>query len=283
MEAGLSRVKLAAVLGELGQYRAAVSLCEAALRADLTAPVRALALDTWLGAVVHIGLRAGRAEALEELGGLFAVAAAFRRVQALHLDGHLHAALLELSWLEQELALDPAMEAGVAAALGERGELSLLLGDGAAALAAFEEASSMLARLERHSLRFRADAGRLRALVASGVAVHPGTLAEGMAWAKNREIPMLFADLVIAAADAHPDIAALEAVVHLTSESTLRRGRALLALAKVHPNAEALRQDALVALATSRPWRARAQLALGMPEAQAELTAMAQEPVGTSP
>ncbi|MBN2798460.1 MAG: hypothetical protein JXX28_04870 [Deltaproteobacteria bacterium] len=259
--AAMPRIKLAATLGELGQYRAGCALCEEALQHPLTEDQRALALDTWLGARVNLGEKWGTEGALAELAALSPIAGAFRQVQRDHLDGALERALDALDALIDTLSQTAGMEAGVAGATGERGEVLLLLGDAVEAEEAFSYAAETLTALGRPSLTWRAEAGRARAQLATGARPLTTSLEEGLAYAQRRELPMLEADLLLVLAEVGGGTGGLERVIALCGESALRRGRAhLLLTQRGRPGHSAA---ALSGLSSSRTWYARAMLADG--------------------
>jgi tetratricopeptide (TPR) repeat protein len=256
-EAALLRVHLAGVCAELGEADEALALLALAL--DAAGPeVRPLVLDTRVGVVLgHRPKALARpdVDALEALGGAAAVAGRFRRGQLARLDGDLARARSLQQQVAAGLSGQAAAAAGAAAAQMELAELDLLQGRAVAALATLEQARRDHEGAGRRGLALRAEAARVRAAVEAGLRVHPGPVVSGLAFARDRGLPMLEVELQLAAgaALAGPDPAAaaefLRAAVRGADarRAPLSAGRGRAALAALAPPGD--ERAALVALA----------------------------------
>jgi tetratricopeptide (TPR) repeat protein len=115
-----ARVKLAAVLGELGQSEVSTRLCEAALGGDPDPTTRAIALDTWVDSLIGLGRREEARVRLDELGrvavGGLGIARLFREAQLARLFGRLDDATAALGEALTTLGDAPGAQIGVAAA-----------------------------------------------------------------------------------------------------------------------------------------------------------------------
>jgi len=198
----VARVKLAGVLGEVGELRRAEAACRRVLEVGSAPLVRGLALDTLISMLQAMGRKEEARVALEELssmaGGQLPIAAAFRQSQLHRLDGRLEEAEGSLAVVFEALHDRPEALAGFAAARGELAEVALLRGKHADAIALFEEASEGQRSSGRASLDLRARAGRIRAMVEAGIQPLPGSLDEGIALAVARGMAVLEVDLRIA-------------------------------------------------------------------------------------
>jgi len=284
---GVARVKLAGVLGEIGEIRRAEAACRRVLQVASSRPIRGLALDTLISMLQATGRKEDARSALAELSsmneGQLPVAAAFRQGQLHRLDGRLEEAEGSLAAVFERLRDQPGALAGCAAARGELAEVALLRGNHADAIALFGEASKGQRSSGRVSLGLRAQAGRIRAMVEAGIQPMPGLLDEGIALAQTRGMAVLEVDLRIARGMERCSSDAAGAAQDLDRAAgeadrlglVIRAGRARLERATRLPAARELRlellQRAREQLAGAAPWEARALL--GTARAIADLEA----------
>lgn len=203
-EGAVLHLQLAGVCGELGAAEEGLAHLD---RAAAAAPegLRGPILDTRLGLVLgHRRKEEARplARALAEEGGAAAVAARFRQGQLARLDGDLPAARAHQREVLARLADQPGAEAGVGAARMELAECDLLDGDAVAAVRSLEVARREHEAAGRRGLALRAEAARVRAAAEAGLAVFPGPIREGLAYAEERGLVLLSIELRLAAAAA---------------------------------------------------------------------------------
>jgi hypothetical protein len=127
-EAGaVARIKLAGVLGEVGELRRAEVACGKVLEGTFPSVIRGLALDTLISVLQALGRKEEARAALAELssmeGGQLPTAAAFRQGQLHRLDGRLTDAEVSLARVFDALGDLPGALAGLGAARGELGQL----------------------------------------------------------------------------------------------------------------------------------------------------------------
>lgn len=234
------RVQLAAVLLDAGQVAAARDLSAEATELPADEATRALALDTAAG----MALAAGEVEeARRRLDALVAlglpgaeVAARFRRAQLDRLDGAVDAAESSFLALATELHSHPGPSA---AAWGEAGEVRLLRvrarpgAHAEPALEAFRASAEAWTRAGRRAGMMRAEAWTLRARAEAGELVAPGPILTALGYARERELPLLEADLSVALAVVTGDPAPALAAIGRCAEAPLARGRARLEAARL--------------------------------------------------
>lgn len=273
--AALARVKLAGVLGDLGQTARALELLEGAETLVTQGPLRALVLDTRFEALIGLGRREAAAEVARALGVLVTaepalqMSASFRAGQVARLEGRLDDAAAcfgsVIALVEDHAEALPAR----AAAEAELAELAALKGDTAESLALWDAARTHFSEVGRRSLDWRAEAGRVRAAVEAGAFVFVGDLDEGVATAEQRGMVSLEADLRIArgVARAGSDRAGarqdLERAIGLADAAGLqwRAGRGRLELARRLAEGSArvdLARRAAKDLVGNDPWHWRA-------------------------
>ena len=270
-----ARVKLAAVLGELGQSEVSARLCEAALGGDPDPTTRAIALDTWVDSLIGLGRREEARVRLDELGrvavGGLGIARLFREAQLARLFGRLDDATAALGEALTTLGDAPGAQIGVAAAEAELAEVAALRGDLAEALELYDGAMRKFQALGRPSLGWRAEAGRVRAAIDVGLRPLTTLLDEGVAYAEGRGLLVLELDLRLARAvgtragrDGAAPVADLVRAIEIASRGGLlhRRGRARIELARHRRDqAPTLTAQAEADLVGHEPWSARARLA----------------------
>ncbi|MFT4622852.1 MAG: tetratricopeptide (TPR) repeat protein [Myxococcota bacterium] len=226
------RVRLAAVLGELGNGAGALSLCRRAAREASELNTRELVLDTTIGLQQGYGRKRQWRRRVRQLGR---VAGAFRAGQLARMDGELDAARQWFATVAQVFDGVRGGEAGAAAAACEQAELDALEGDAGPAVEAYTRAARLHREAGRMSLAWRCEAGRVRASVDAGLDVLPGVLDEGMALAEARAMCLLRIDLRIARGMARSGRDRLQAATDLDAAVAearqlglrLREGRAL--------------------------------------------------------
>jgi tetratricopeptide (TPR) repeat protein len=198
----LDRIRLAGVLGELGNLDGARQLCLQCLD-ELTddRPVREMALDSLVGVLLgYPDKEAVRPLVVELLRaeGDSGLAGRFRQGQLLRLDGDLKGAQGEFEAVIVGFGDRAEAAAGVAAARGEMAELALYRGRTEEAVSAYEQGMSLHREAGRRALFFRCVAGRTRGMVEAGMGVMTETLDGGVSFATHRRMPLLEADLRIA-------------------------------------------------------------------------------------
>lgn len=269
------RIQLAAVLLDAGELDAALDIAtqarsEALLRQEPTSEV--LARD----AVVGIELALGRPE--EARAELQAVAALglpgseisyrFRQAQLDRLDGLLSAA--EASWRSLAALLSPHREAQgpMAGCLGELGELGILrasLGVGDRESLLRQAHTDLLAAAQgwrvagRRAGLFRTEAWILRVKAMLGETVLPSVLDRAIAFASERGMPLLEADLLVSRALLRHDPSDAQAAVERLGAARLARGRARVVAAELGATVEW--EVLFEELEGDAPWVARAMLA----------------------
>jgi len=195
-----AQARLAAVLGELGEGRAAVDVLRDALT-DASGASRAAVVDTLVGTLLGFGRLADVRPLVGELaslGGPANLAVCFRRGQVARLDGDLAAAVDQFETVRARLDGVDGAEAGVAAAEMELAEVAALAGRPADALDPFERGRALHLDAGRRALAFRCEAGRVRAAVQAGLQVVSPLLDQGLSLAVGRGLRLLALDLGLA-------------------------------------------------------------------------------------
>ncbi|MBT3217579.1 MAG: hypothetical protein HN348_00675 [Proteobacteria bacterium] len=267
---GTCTVKLAGVLGELGNGEAALTLCQQARKAPL--PAKALAIDSLFSLTTTFGDKSDLGVLIEELEGFgsqFFAAHRFRSGQLARMNGELDEAILYQSMVVEALEGWHEAEVGLAAAYGELAAVALLQGDYEQAIALYHRGMHHHQSGGRNALSWRCEAGRVRAEVEAGARVLPLVLDEGICFASQRSMALLEVDLLIARGMAHCGIDAVRARQDLDMavdiavdiRCAIRAGRARFERAKRLNSALASRlADAALAeeeLVDSEPWRWR--------------------------
>jgi tetratricopeptide (TPR) repeat protein len=277
-QAALARVKLAGVLGELGETESGIRLCREAAAALPPGPAHALVLDTWIEALQALGRKEDARKRLDELKklgeeGPLALAIAFREGQLARMDGRLDEAGTRFASILVALEEIPEGAAGMAAAEAELAEIASLKGDAQDALSLYDAACRRFEDIGRRALVWRGEAGRVRAAVDAGVQPLVRALDEGIAEAATRQMVVLEIDLRIARAvgtaatspenaarDLDQAIAAADRIGHRprAGRARLERARRLEGTASERI---ALLERAQADLVGNEPWLARARLA----------------------
>lgn len=275
--AAISRVKLAGVLGDLGNAEAAVQLARTAVADIPEGPLHLTAVDTLVGALLSLGQVPELPPLVAELtavqDGPLAAAGLFRSGQLHRLQGQLDVAAEDFALVIAELEHLPEAEAGVASAKAQLADVATLRGDLQDALDLYERAIQRHRQAGRRALAWRAEAGRIHAVVASEVQPLVHGLEEGLSLALDRRMVMLEIDLRLArgVARARTEPAVAEAdlrrAMTLADDHSvpLRSGRLRLELGSRLPVADRvpLLQQAIHLLRHDEPWHHRARLALG--------------------
>ena len=275
VRAAMARVKLASVLGELGNVDGAIQLCRLAVEGT-DGPIRAFALDTWIAQAQGAGRKDEARRLVKELekyrDGALGLAGQFRAGQLLKLDGRLEDAA-EL-FGRVAVAMKTTSEAGFAAAEAELADIAALRGELGDAVAMFAVAVRHHDAAGRKALAWRSEAGRVRAELAAGTTPMLNRLDDGIALAADRGMVVLEVDLRIARgmARAATDQTRAEADLAKAMASAdrlglvLRSGRARYERSlRIRASSEKrieLLEEAEAQLASSEPWRNRARLEL---------------------
>ncbi len=275
--AAMDRIRLAGVLGELGNPDAARQLCEDALAlVEGDSRVREMAMDSLVGVLLGYPDKEGARPLVEELAqtdGDSGLAGRFRQGQLARLDGDLGVAFDCYGEVIQAFGERPEAAAGIAAARSEQAEIHVLQGNTAPAVEAFEAGMALHREAGRRALMYRSEAGRVRAMTEAGVAVLTDGLDAGVQFALERKMPLLEADLriargmAVAGADSARAILDFDEAIAIAerSQSALRAGRARYEHAVRVPCAPEKRADLLTRaakdLAASAPLLARVRAA----------------------
>ena len=265
-------IKLAATAADVGDFVLAKALCQEAARERREDGIGFVALDCYAGMLLATGDVSGLRKAIAELESAPApllVGCLFRSAQLARLDGRLAAAELLLHQAKE--SLDPqSAAAGIAGIEGELAELAELKGEPAIAAERYAAAIAGHGKAERRSLAFRMEAARVRAMVTAGLDAMVQPLDEGIAYAQERNMPILDIDLRLARGMARARHAPQSAVEDLRIAIqagdkyglAFRAGRARLEAAKLTVSSDQraiLLSAAIKALNGNRPWYWRAQ------------------------
>ncbi|MDP2308697.1 MAG: hypothetical protein Q8P18_21935 [Pseudomonadota bacterium] len=275
--------QLAAVLLDAGQIDAAYDIASAALLRASAAPGgdpvgTTLALDTLVGLCLTRGeVEVARAH-LDRLAALALpgseLSRRFRAAQVDRLDGLVSAA--EQAWLALAAELEPHAQASgpAGAAWSELGEIDLLRAaffegsdTGGArkycerAIERFDRALACWTRAGRRAGVFRAEAWAARARAVAGETLVAPGIDRAIAYAIERGMPLLEADLRACRAVVKGDPDDLLHALDRLGEAPLARGRVRVLTAELGGSADL--ELALTELAPDGPWRARAMRALG--------------------
>ena len=264
----LDAAQLAAVLLDVGEVEAAVDIATTGASRTTDPVNRAVALDTMVGVLLAAGRVAAARAALIALRALDLpggnLAATFRAAQLARLDGDLAAAAAGFQAIVDATDGFPAAAGAEAAAwseLAELHELTWALAPGAdplaAAHAATEAAADAWQRARRRSGRMRAEAWEVRLDRMRGLAIVPSPIHRALAYARQRQLPCLEADLLLCLAVATRTPADAGRAVGLLGGFPLARGRARVLQAETGGHADL--GTALVELADDHPWTERAR------------------------
>lgn len=197
---------LASVLIDAGEPVPAEILVREALASAQGLGPRLILLDLLLGSLVMLG-RVDEAEGpLLELSTLVATLPAaarplaeatldFRKAARHRLRGELRPAAALLSAVESRMALRKETTGAAAAAAAELGEIRLLQGDGDGARVALERAARAWTAAGRRAGLYRCEAALIRAALARGETPISRALDAPVAYAQERGMPLLEAEL----------------------------------------------------------------------------------------
>jgi len=199
---GAAAAQLAGVLVDAGELIAARDLVRIELARPQSPGSRTLLQDTLAGTLLALG---ERVEAEGLIAALAAdvppgarIAVAFREAALHRLSGRLSVADAQLASVVEATADVPAAVGAWSAAVSERAEICLLRGDPAGAETAFSAARAGWTRAGRRAGVFRAEAGLLRTGLARGGTPLAVGLREPVAYAVERGLPLLEAELRLA-------------------------------------------------------------------------------------
>ncbi len=265
--------QLAAVLLDAGQVEAAVDIARDARERAHDPAEATLALDTLTGLYLVQGRLDEARACLDQLAALALpgslLSRRFRTAQVDRLDGLVGAA--ETAWLgvTAELAPHPAAAGPEGATWAELGEIDLLRSAFstdpghlcARAIERFDRALACWTKAGRRAGIFRAEAWAARARAVAGATVVAPQVDRAIAYAVDRGLPFLEADLRACRAVIRRDPDDLLHAIDRLGEAPLARGRARVL--RVELGAPADLELALHELAPDGPWTARALRALG--------------------
>lgn len=261
-----ARLVLAGVLADAGELRASADLARQVLAQPASADARILGHDILAGALLAQGQLADARAVVATLEALapHLPVLPFRRAALARLDGQLDRAVALLEGVLRDAPATDAWRGPRAAAVMERAELALLQGDAPAAVTGFTAALDRWAEVGRRAGAFRAEAGRVRARVEAGDTVLSSILDNPVAYARDRQLPILEAELLLAqgqaraATDPRAARAALDPAVELAHHAgaLFLEGRCRLARL-LHLGHEPDRARLLRCLAEDRVWGAR--------------------------
>ncbi len=273
----ISRIKLAGILGELGEAAEAQAVIAAAFDAS-EGPLRALAADTAFEAEIALG-RKEPARALVPVIRELAVGearlpleltVAFREGQLLRLDGLLTEAVAHYGRVVASGLQAPEAAPARAAAESELAEVALLFGDAGDALALYSQAKVRFEAMGRQSLAWKCESGRVRAAVEAGENVDLAELDRALTFARQHGHRVFAVDVQIARGmvlgRGASDAAFQEAIAEADEMGhPWRAGRARVSWARAGGKVplEAL-EKAVSHLEGHLPWQVRARWALAM-------------------
>lgn len=222
---GPARVMLAGVLTSIGRFEAANHQC-----AQVTGPALSAAIDTMCSIALALGERSrfdalvDRLRSLEFPGA--ALAARLRGAIQARLDGRFDDARRELAVV---LSAMEEQAAGAGTVHAELAEVAMLCGL-SEAMMHWESALEAFDRAGRRSLVLQAEAGRVRAALALGLAPMAHGLEKGLVWAGQQGLTLLSLDLERVLAHQQGDGARLASLADAALELGLkhRAGRTLV-------------------------------------------------------
>ncbi len=195
-----ARMLLAGVLADAGQLAAATDVARQLLASLRQPQARVLAHDILASTLLAQGRIAEARGAIEAIAAEAPTLPAlpFRRAALARLDGLLDEADALLAQVLATAPTTAAWRGPRAAAVMERAELALLQDHADEAIAGFGAALAAWGSVGRRAGAFRAEAGRVRATVAAGRACLPAVLDGPVAYAADRGLPVLEAELRLA-------------------------------------------------------------------------------------
>lgn len=204
----MARATLAAVLVDAGEPVPAEILLRELLPEASEPGARVVVLDMLLGILLLLGrtddAEGPYAELAALVGGLGPAAElaratlAFRTATRHRLRGELDAADRVLLAVGDTMETRRETVGAAAVALGERGEVALAAGDGAAAWIFFDHAAKLWTATGRRAGLYRAEAGLVRAALARGETPLATRLNSPIDYAKERGMVLLEAELRLA-------------------------------------------------------------------------------------
>lgn len=254
-------VQLAGVMQQVGLLDVAVDLARTGLAGVRTAGEEALALDTLIGSLLSCGELAAADRHLERLAQIAPQPAQpavwFRRAARHRMSGDLERADAGYARVARLMeAHQPTAGAAAAARMGQA-EVALFAGDGARAREHYAAAGSLWTAAGRRDGLYRTEAGMVRAALVDGESVLTAGLAEPIAYARDRQLQLLLAHLLVVRGAARHSDADLSEAVALAKHigAVFLEGRARLVRSRRgHDYADGERTRAL--LSSDSCWRA---------------------------
>lgn len=195
MQQDAARAVRVGVLLDAGHVAAAVGAAQALADAPSSPGLQVLALDLLSGALLAAGRVEDSRAATQRLSAICPPAAApaawFREAIVWRMDGSLARARGHLHRVLEQAPAGAAWAGPRAAAQAELAEIDLLEGKALEAAAGFSAAEDGWGEAGRQSGAHRARAGRLLALAMANLRPDPAPLAEGIALAVGRGLPLL--------------------------------------------------------------------------------------------
>jgi tetratricopeptide (TPR) repeat protein len=192
--AAIERAGVVLDLGELGQ---AIELALHAVETAPSAEMEAVALDLQAGAMMLSGNLAEAEEAIRHMTGpLGSVAARFRTGQLLRLRGDLPGARKTLLAASEALPVVPETAGAHGQIELDLAELAFVQDDLEEAELRLEEASAAFQVARRRPGLFRTEALRLEVALQRGVSVVARSLDTAIAYARDRQLALLEAELL---------------------------------------------------------------------------------------
>ncbi len=197
--AGMLRVQLAGVLQQTGQLDVAADIAREGLSQAAGPVAQAIARDTLIGSLVALGrLDAawGLLDVLTETAPESMRAAVwFRQGSRRRMAGDLAGADARYAQAAAAMAAHPG---AAAAALMGRAETALFAGQPELAIAHYTRAGALWTAAGRRAGLYRSEAGLIRAMLSAGRLTLSAGIVRPIAYARQRQLPLLLAHLLLA-------------------------------------------------------------------------------------
>jgi tetratricopeptide (TPR) repeat protein len=196
---GMLRVQLAGVLQQAGQLDVAVDMAREGLSQAVGLIEQTIARDTLIGSLIALGW-------LDEAGVLLDVLAEtapktmlaavwFRQGTRLRMAGDLLGADARYVRSAETMMEHPG---AAAAAIMGRAETALFAGQPEQAIAHYTHAGQLWTAAGRRAGLYRAEAGLIRAMLSAGQVALSAGIVRPIAYARQRQLPLLLAHLLLA-------------------------------------------------------------------------------------
>jgi tetratricopeptide (TPR) repeat protein len=228
-KSGMLRVRLAGVLQQAGQLDIAADIAREGLARSISPLHQAVALDTLIGTLHALGQLDEAHTHLKTLAQIapkpMQAAVWFRQGTRLRMAGDLTGADARYAAAAEAMAEHPG---AAAAAIMSRAEVALFAGDPDQAAAHYTHAGKLWTAAGRRAGLYRSEAGLIRAALSAGQAVLSAGVHRPIEFARERQLPLLLAHLLLARGAADRSDADLSEAVSLAqcSGAVLLEGRA---------------------------------------------------------